>query len=153
MPKCKIISGGAAYDDRGSLKYFNDFDAASLGIKRFYVVSNNSACDTRAWHGHFHEGKYCTVIAGSAIIVAIPIEGRFSGGVELGSDIDMERFVLSANQPRMLYIPPGMFNGARTLEPGTQIMYFSTSTLEESKNDDIRVEFSEDFNPFKVEVR
>ena len=39
MKDPKVISGGVAIDDRGSVTFVNDFDF--LGVKRFYQVQNH----------------------------------------------------------------------------------------------------------------
>jgi dTDP-4-dehydrorhamnose 3,5-epimerase len=127
MEKCKLYSiGGISVDDRGSLKYVNDFDFE--GVKRFYQVENHERGFIRAWHGHKKEGKYVYVPKGSAWI----------GIVDMEDEDTVEAYVLSDKTPKVLYIPPGKYNGAQTLEEGTIIMYFSTTTIVESKGDDIR---------------
>ena len=50
----------------------------------------------------------------------------------------VERFVLSAKKPSVLFIPPGYANGFMSLTDDLKLMFFSTSTLEESLGDDIR---------------
>ena len=49
-----------------------------------------------------------------------------------------EKHVLSAQTPKVLYIPPGYANGFMTLEDDTIVQFFSTSSLEESLGDDVR---------------
>ena len=174
MAKCSVITGGVAYDDRGALAYFNDLDLGALGVRRMYMVTNNDACNIRAWHGHMNEGKYVVVIEGSAIIAAVPMVDETLPYVAGDSDYgrgtpyrhrlrfsETERFVVSAKLPKIIYIPPGMANGTRTLESNTKLMFLSTSTLEQSKGDDYRFPFSSSVNsgfvcgknPFIVEVR
>jgi dTDP-4-dehydrorhamnose 3,5-epimerase len=51
---------------------------------------------------------------------------------------EVSKFVLSSQTPKVLWIPPGYFNGFKSLEENTKIIFFSTSTLEESLGDDIR---------------
>jgi dTDP-4-dehydrorhamnose 3,5-epimerase-like enzyme len=127
MEKCKLYSiGGVAVDDRGSLKYVNDFDFE--GVKRFYQVENHERGFIRAWHGHQKEGKYVYVVKGSAWI----------GVVDMNDNSVVEKYVLSDKVPKVLFIPPWKYNGAQTLEEGTIIMYFSTVTIPESREDDIR---------------
>lgn len=153
-----INNGGLAVDDRGSLRFFNDMDLSKLGIKRFYQVQNNDACDTRCFHGHKLEGKYVYCVKGSAIVVAVqmgaePDTGKPSLSLQHGAG-KTERFVLSALQPKILYIPPGMANGFRTIEKDTILMFFSTSSLEESKGDDYRFTINQHgYDPFNVEIR
>lgn len=121
-----IVNGGLATDDRGTLRFVNDFDFSA--VKRFYQVENHQAGYIRAWHGHQKEGKYVYCARGSALV----------GAVEMGTEGPARKYTLSASQPKILFIPPGFANGFKTLEAGTILVFFSTSTLEESKGDDIR---------------
>jgi dTDP-4-dehydrorhamnose 3,5-epimerase-like enzyme len=121
----RLIDGGLSIDDRGIVSFVNDFDFKD--VKRFYMVQNHSKGFVRAWHGHWKEGKYVLVIKGTALI----------GVVNMTSG-EPEKFILSDLSPKILYIPPEHANGFKTLTEDTRIMFFSTSTLEESKNDDLR---------------
>lgn len=123
-----IIDGGIAVDDRGLVRFVNDFNFAD--VKRFYQVENHRAGFIRAWHGHKEESKYVYVARGSALIGVVPL---YSGLVKT--------FVLSDKKPQILFIPKGNYNGFKTLEEGTIIQFFSTSTLEESTKDDIRLNY------------
>lgn len=125
MDVTKLILGGISVDDRGSVRFVNDFNFND--VKRFYQVENHSRGFIRAWHGHKKEGKYVYVSSGSALI----------GVVNMDTE-KVEKFVLSSKTPRVLYIPPNNFNGFKSLEENTIILFFSTSTLEESLGDDIR---------------
>lgn len=125
----KIITtyiGSVSVDDRGLLRYVNDFDFKD--VKRFYQVENHRQGFIRAWHGHKHEGKYVYVSSGTALI----------GIVDMNTE-ELTTVVLSAKQPKVLYIPPNNYNGFKNLEDNTSVIFFSTSTLEESKGDDIRM--------------
>lgn len=126
MELCKLINGGTFVDDRGPLRFVNDFNFE--GVKRFYQVENHERGFIRAWHGHHKEGKYVYVARGSAWI----------GIVDMEDEKQAERYILSDKSPKVLFIPPGKYNGFQTLEEGTIILFFSTSTTEESKGDDIR---------------
>jgi len=121
----KIINGGISVDDRGSVRFVNDFDFGD--VKRFYQVENHSRGFIRAWHGHKKEGKYVYVTSVSALI-----------GVVNMTTNEISKFVLSDKSPKILWIPPGNFNGFKSLEENTKIIFFSTSSLEESMGDDIR---------------
>ena len=139
----RLLKGGVAVDDRGCLRFANDFDFA--GVKRFYQVENHRRGFIRAWHGHEKEAKYAYVAKGSALGGAAPL------GAKEGDAAEARKFVLSDKSPGVLYIPAGHFNGFMNLEEDTRILFFSTSTLDESKGDDIRKPFdawniwSEDF--------
>ena len=138
MNRETIIDGGLATDDRGTLRFVNDFDFA--GIKRFYQVENHRAGFVRAWHGHDKEAKYVYVAKGSAMIATVPLDDMTKGDIT-----NIVTTVLSANKPQILCIPPGFCNGFKTLEDGTIIQFFSTKTLKESLDDDYRFDCDEDF--------
>jgi dTDP-4-dehydrorhamnose 3,5-epimerase-like enzyme len=127
-----LIAGGLAVDDRGDLAFVNGFRFA--GVKRFYLVSNHRAGLVRAWHAHRREAKYVTAVAGAAVLGAVRIDDWDSPSRELAVD----RFVLSAHTPAVLYIPPGYANGFMSLTADLKLMFFSTSSLEESRGDDVR---------------
>ena len=128
MDVTKLMLGGIAVDDRGSVRFVNDFQFD--GVKRFYQVENHRSGFIRAWHGHKKEGKYVYVANGTALI----------GVVNMNTE-EISKYVLSYKSPKILWIPPGNYNGFKTLEENTKIIFFSTTTLEESLNDDIRQEF------------
>tara|TARA_Y100000766_G_C18435528_1_gene378730 strand:- start:52 stop:471 length:420 start_codon:yes stop_codon:yes gene_type:complete len=130
MDKTKIINGGIAVDDRGDVRFVNDFDFKN--VKRFYHVSNHRRGFIRAWHGHKKEGKYVYVSSGSALIGVVNMESN-----------EISKFVLSSKSPKILWIPPGNYNGFKSLEENTSILFFSTTTLDESLGDDIRKDFDE----------
>jgi dTDP-4-dehydrorhamnose 3,5-epimerase-like enzyme len=127
MTNTKVLNGGIAVDDRGSVRFVNDFNFD--GVKRFYQVENHRQGFIRAWHGHKKEGKYVYVTSGSALIGVVNMETE-----------EVSKFVLSDKSPKILWIPPGYYNGFKSLEENTKILFFSTSTLEESLGDDIREE-------------
>jgi|TARA_R110002020_G_scaffold332719_1_gene548121 dTDP-4-dehydrorhamnose 3,5-epimerase-like enzyme len=121
----EIINGGVAVDDRGSVRFVNDFNFDT--VKRFYQVANHKRDFIRAWHAHEKEGKFVYVTKGSALVGAVNLKNE-----------EITKQVLSASSPKVLYIPPGYANGFKSLEEDTIILFFSTSTLEDSLGDDIR---------------
>lgn len=127
-----IIEGGLAVDDRGDLAFVNDFHFE--GVKRFYIVSNHRAGFVRAWHAHRREAKYVAVLQGAAIVAAVAIDNWENPSKEA----QVHRYVLSAQKPAVLHIPPGYANGFMSLTTDTKLIFFSTATLEESRNDDVR---------------
>lgn len=130
--KPNIIEGGLAIDDRGQLTFVNDFNFSD--IKRFYVVENFSQDVIRAFHGHLKEEKYVFVVSGSAIVAAVEMDDT----IKPNKSNEVYRFILSSRKPNILYIPAGYANGFRAIEKNTKIIFFSTSSLEESKGDDYR---------------
>ena len=129
-PKC--IDGGIAKDERGQLVFANGFEMSD--VRRFYMVENSSLDVIRAWHGHAKEAKYVFVVSGSALVAAVFLDDLQKPNKEN----KIYKQVLSADKPAIFHVPGGYANGFRALEPGTKVIFFSTSTLEESKNDDFR---------------
>jgi dTDP-4-dehydrorhamnose 3,5-epimerase-like enzyme len=130
--KLHILNGGLAVDDRGEIIFVNKFNLE--GVKRFYIVSNHKAGFVRAWHAHRYEAKYIMAASGAAIVGAVKIDDWEKPSKEL----PVERLVVSLKKPQLLYIPPGYANGFMSLTSDLKLIFFSTSTLEESANDDIR---------------
>lgn len=144
--RATLMKGGLAVDDRGSVSFVNDFNFNN--VKRFYIVENHKRDFTRAWHAHKKEAKYVMVIKGSAIIGAVKIDNWENPS----KDAEVNRFVLSEKNPSALYIPSGFANGFKSLTDDTKLIFFSTSSLEESLGDDFRYD-SNYWNIWEVEER
>jgi len=127
-----LIQGGIAVDDRGSVGFVNDFDFRN--VKRFYTVENHQQGFVRAWHAHKKEMKYVMVVAGSVLVGTVKIDDWDNPSRESVP----EKFVLSDRKPCVLYIPSGYANGFMSLTADAKIMFFSSSSLEESVGDDFR---------------
>jgi dTDP-4-dehydrorhamnose 3,5-epimerase-like enzyme len=132
MSEIKIFKGDIAVDDRGRLSFINDFNFE--GVKRFYQVRNHRKGFVRAWHGHKIEAKYVTVVQGSAIVGAVKVDNWDSPSKELKP----ERWVMSGDKPQVIYLPAGYANGFMSLTDDLIILFFSTTTLQESMGDDYR---------------
>jgi dTDP-4-dehydrorhamnose 3,5-epimerase len=130
----RLIEGGLAIDDRGAVAFVNEF--AFEGVQRFYMVRNHRQGFVRAWHAHRREAKYCTVVAGAALVAAVEIDDWERPGKEQ----PLHRYVLSAERPAVLFIPAGYANGFMSLTADTRILFFSTATVKESCGDDFRYE-------------
>jgi dTDP-4-dehydrorhamnose 3,5-epimerase len=136
----ELINGGLAVDDRGSVTFVNDFDFK--GVKRFYMVQNHEKGFVRAWHGHKKESKYVLVTRGTIRLIV----------VNMYNTDEQEEYILSDKKPQILYIPAGFYNGFQTLTDDAQVMFFSTTTLEESKDDDYREKWNK-FNDWEKDYR
>ena len=131
---------GFAEDHRGSLEFYNDIKLDEF--KRFYIVNNPKKGTVRAWHGHKIEAKLVKVLKGEFVVCTIKIdnwESPYKG-------IESTKFTLNENSG-IVFIPPGYANGAINLLNESSIMYFSSLTLEDSKNDDYRFD-SQFWNPW-----
>ena len=123
----EMFEGKIVADDRGTVRFINDFDFKD--VKRFYQVENHRSDYIRAWHCHNIEGKYVYVVTGAALIGVVDFKDEHAVP---------EKFVLSEEIPKILWIPPGKGNGFMSLRENTKIIFYSTSTLKESTGDDIR---------------
>ena len=132
LERPRLIRGGLAKDERGQLAFVNDFRFE--GVQRFYVVTAERVGCVRAWQAHRREAKYVIASRGASVIGAVAIDdwARPSKSAEI------DRRVLSAQEPAILFIPPGYANGNMSLTSDAQLIFFSTSTLEESQLDDVR---------------
>lgn len=128
-----LFDGDIFVDDRGSVRFANGFQFQN--VKRFYQVQNHRTSFIRAWHGHKKEEKYVWVASGSALIAFVPLDA------EQGDLSQVRKFVLSEQVPKILRIPAGNYNGFMSLTADTRILFFSTSILEESSQDDIRLPY------------
>ncbi|MDO8638404.1 MAG: dTDP-4-dehydrorhamnose 3,5-epimerase family protein [Candidatus Daviesbacteria bacterium] len=130
--KPKIIKGNLKKDERGVIKFINGFEFQ--GIKRFYLIENTNTKIIRAFHGHMKEAKYVYVITGSILLCTVFLDDEKNPS----KDNKVERFILKAGEPQIIYIPPSYSNGFKALEPNSKVIFFSTATLEESQKDDFR---------------
>ena len=133
MGEVLITTGGTSVDDRGTVRFVNDFTFDR--VKRFYTVSNHSRGFVRAWHGHKYEEKWVHVVHG-VVLFAFAHIPDFDNVPER---LPGSRTVLTADNPSVLHIPGGYIHGFKTLVDAATVMFFSSMTLEESKKDDYRL--------------
>ncbi|RJQ26457.1 sugar epimerase [Candidatus Parcubacteria bacterium] len=143
MNEPKLMQGGVGIDDRGEVGFVNEFNFS--GVKRFYTVKNYRRGFIRAWHAHRREAKYVTVVKGTAIVGAVKIDNWENPSKEL----KIHRYVLSAGKPSMLFIPNNYANGFMNLTDDTILVFYSSSTLEESQGDDTRYD-AHYWNPWEI---
>jgi dTDP-4-dehydrorhamnose 3,5-epimerase len=142
----RLIEGGRAVDDRGHVSFVNSFDFG--GVKRFYQVANHRAGFVRAWHAHRRESKFVFVSEGAALVGAVAIDNWENPS----RSAEVHRHVLSAEKPAVLFIPAGYANGFMSLTPDTRVIFFSTSSVDESRGDDVRYD-ARHWDIWKVEER
>jgi len=128
----ELIRGGIAVDARGEVSFVNGFNF--VGVRRAYLVSNHRSGFVRAWHGHKKEAKYVSVVKGAALIGAVKVDDWGAPS----PDLKVISYTISEKSPSVLFIPAGYANGFMSLTDDTKLIFFSTSTLEESQGDDYR---------------
>ena len=132
MNKPFIIQGGIYSDQRGTLRFVNDF--LMNDVVRFYIIRHNNEEFVRAWQAHKQERKYFYVMKGRFAVAYLKLNNFDNPDMSLKS----EYTVLSEQESKVLAIPEEYANGLKALEPGSEIMVFSNLTVEESKKDDYR---------------
>lgn len=132
MEAPRLLQGDIAVDDRGEVGFVNEFRFE--GVKRFYMVADHRQGFVRAWHAHRREAKYVMAVQGSAVVGAVQIDDW----QQPSKSARVWRYVLSARTPSVLYIPPGFANGFMSLTEDAKLIFFSTSTIDESREDDVR---------------
>ena len=50
----------------------------------------------------------------------------------------VHRFIMAEDEPAVLHIPAGWANGSKALMEGTQVVHFSSMTVDEAAGDDLR---------------
>jgi dTDP-4-dehydrorhamnose 3,5-epimerase len=130
MPaQVQLIRGDLFKDQRGTLKFVNDFSFPD--VKRFYQIVHPDTSVIRAWQGHRIEHKYFYVVKGRFALAWVAIDNWEQPAVNL----EAEHIILEENMPAVLHIPSGYANGMKALEPGSILMVYSNLTLKESAED------------------
>lgn len=127
-----LIKGDSYSDERGILRFVNDFHFND--VKRFYFIKHIDSSIVRAWQGHLLEKKYFYPICGSFAIVWVKIDDFENPSINLIPDYH----ILSANNSEIISVPKGYANGLKALEPNSEIMILSNMKLEDSIHENRR---------------
>lgn len=146
LEKPLIIHGGTFSDERGSMRFVNDFHLED--VRRFYFIKHTDTSIIRAWQGHQFEKKYFYPISGSFVVAWVKIDNFNKPSKNLIS----EYHILSAENSEIISIPKGYANGLKALEDNSEIMVFSDMDLEKSVNEKIRfpADWWLDWNSIKI---
>ncbi len=136
MQTPQLIQGNIHTDERGTIKFMNDLDLAP--VKRFYTIQNASTDMIRAWQGHKIESKWFFVIKGSYKIGVVKVD-NFE---HPSPDLKPQFFELTESHHQLLIVPKGYANGFMALQPDSVLIVFSDHSLEECKDDNIRIDIN-----------
>jgi len=125
----RIISGGIFEDERGRMRYVNDFKFEA--INRFYMIKHNSQNIIRAWQGHKLEKKYFYTIIGAFVIAWVKIDNFQNPSPFLKA----EYYEINSRKSEILFLPPGYANGIKASQPNSELMIFSNLEVNKSGND------------------
>lgn len=129
IDKPNIIKGDYYRDERGVLRFVNDFHLTD--IKRFYLIKHPDINTVRAWQGHEFERKYFYAIRGRIVIAWVKIDNFENPSKFLSSDYCL----LSDQNSEILSIPSGYANGLKALSPDSELLVFSDFNLEQTKTE------------------
>ena len=124
-----ILKGGIHADNRGNLRYNNDFDLSS--IKRIYCIENKSTSIVRAWLGHKIERRWFSAVSGKFKIQLIAIDNWEKPSVSLKP----VTFVLNADTLDVLHIPAGYVSSIKALEENSKLLVMADYLLGEIKDE------------------
>ena len=142
----KLIAGNRIFDNRGSVRFNNNLIFKS--IRRFYTVHNYQKNFIRAWHGHFKEEKFIGCIKGTFQISAVKIDNKN----KKNKKNKVFSYILNQSNNDFVYIPRGFANGSMSLEDNSELLIFSTSTVQDSLKDDYRFK-PKYWNPWIINER
>jgi dTDP-4-dehydrorhamnose 3,5-epimerase-like enzyme len=129
----KHITGNTHKDERGSIRFVNQFDMSR--VVRFYCVEPADINLIRAWQGHKKETKWFYAVKGSFEVRTVKVDNWES----IPNNAKQVKTTLSDQNSEILEIPGGYLNGFRALEWGSVLLVYSDFGVEESKGDDIRL--------------
>ncbi len=125
-----FIEGGIAKDNRGQVRFVNDFDMKE--VKRFYLIKNSDVKLIRGWRGHKIEQRWFYVLSGSFSISIVKIDNWENP--DRSSPVD--ELILDSSSNKLLYLSPGYATAIKAILPESEILVFADYPLSHSKLDD-----------------
>lgn len=113
------IQGGSAQDERGGIRFVNDFDMTP--IKRFFIIRNADTSLIRGWSAHRIEQRWFYVLSGSFSIDIVKIDDWESPSTEL----EVINHILRATDAKVLHLSAGYATAIQALEPGSELLVYS----------------------------
>ena len=126
-----LIHGNCHQDDRGCLKYNNDFNA--LEIKRIYTIENADIQFKRGWQGHKIEQRWFSVVTGKFIIQLIKVDNWENPDSKLKPFV----FELSSENLDFLHVPSGYISCIQSKEENSKLLVMADFSAGEI-NDEYR---------------
>jgi dTDP-4-dehydrorhamnose 3,5-epimerase-like enzyme len=101
-----------------------------------YIINNSDSQPFRGWHGHEFESKIFITLSGRIRFGAVRVKDWSTPDK---SEVP-KLAELKADSLDAFFVPGGYANGILSLEPGSQALVISSSTLSDSLVDDYRIE-------------
>lgn len=128
--KISTIQGGIARDQRGQVRFVNDFDMEV--VKRFYIIKNANTEIIRGWRAHKIEQRWFYVLSGSIDVSVIRIDNWESAS----RNLSVEKVSLSAHDLKVLHVPNGYGTAFKSISLDAELLVFADSSIHEAWKDD-----------------
>jgi len=130
MEELKTIQGERAKDERGQIRFVNDFDMTL--IKRFYMIKNTNTTLIRGWRAHRIEQRWFYVLSGVFAVDLVKIDDWQNPDPML----PVQRVLLKAEAMKLLHIPAGYGTAFRALEADSELLVYADYPLVHAPLDD-----------------
>lgn len=130
MKEITAIQGGRAKDERGQIRFVNDFDMTL--IKRFYIIKNADTVLVRGWRAHRIEQRWFYVLSGAFAVDLIKIDNW----EEPDPMLSVHRIVLVVEEMKLLHVPAGYGTAFRALEADSELLVYADYPLSHASLDD-----------------
>lgn len=124
------IKGGIAKDERGQIRFVNDFDMSL--VKRFYIIKNSDTELVRGWRAHRIEQRWFYVLSGSFAIDIVEIDNWDKAS----QDLSLTKEILKADDGRVLHLSSGYATAFQALEPNSELLVFGDYGIDHAIHDD-----------------
>jgi dTDP-4-dehydrorhamnose 3,5-epimerase len=125
-----IIQGGIAQDERGSIRFVNEFDMSL--VKRFYIIRNADTELTRGWRGHKIEQRWFYVLSGEFSLDLVKIDNW----AKPDQSLPIHNIILRAREMKVLNVPNGYATAFRALEQDSELLVYADYPLSHAVEDD-----------------
>ena len=126
----EYIQGGVAQDQRGQIRFVNDFDMTL--VKRFYIIKNADTELIRGWRAHRIEQRWFYVLSGTFELNLIKIDNWDAPSREL----NVEKVIIKSEGLKVLHVPKGYGTAFRALEANSELLVFADHGIEHALHDD-----------------
>ncbi|MEG0928131.1 MULTISPECIES: WxcM-like domain-containing protein [Chryseobacterium] len=121
--------GNKFKDERGVIKFNNDFDASA--VKRIYTIENSNIDFIRGWQGHAIEQRWFACTQGCFRIAVIYVDNFENPS----PDLEIKYYDLNADTLDFLHIEPGGITAIKAIEENSKLLVLADHGLGEIKDE------------------
>lgn len=130
MGEVNLIQGGIAKDERGQIRFVNEFDMSL--VKRFYIIKNVDTELVRGWRAHRIEQRWFYVLSGIFSVDLVKIDNWEQPSISL----PVERKILKAEEMQVLHVPAGYGTAFRALATDSELLVYADYPVAHAPLDD-----------------